>query len=807
MPASSDPIRFSVPVRPPEPEIGFLNLGQFQHPSRTLTINSRQLTLDGQPWLPIMGEFHFSRCPSDEWADELAKIRAGGVQVVATYVIWNHHEPHEGAWAWDGQRYLARFVGLAARAGLLVYLRPGPWVHAEVRLGGFPNWLQEPTRCNDPVYLERVARWFGQVASQVRGLLWHEGGPVVGIQLENEYGATGPGHGAEHIAELKRLAIGVGLRVPLYTVTGWPTLDIPPREVLPVSGAYADGFWQGARGPLPPSGVFQFNTQRVIGEMGNVDGTPATGSIDPDRYPFCLAEAGGGMHQSYHRRPVVSADDVYATALVQIGSGANLYGYYMYHGGTNPRCVTGPLNESQATGYPNDVPEWGYDFHAPLGQYGQVRPSWGRLRLLHTFCASFGSELALLGADLPEGSSRDPADRARARVALRAAGGDVQSLQGFVFVNHHVRHHALPPLPGQRIELRLASGESLTLPSSGRVDLRPGMAFVWPLGQTLGAARMAHATVQPFTKWRGVDGMTWVGVAIPGLPVELVFDKSGLVNLDAPGSETTDTDHHRTVRLEVTHTAVALSLEDTLGARHTVLLLPQGWAERCAHVRLAGRDRLLFASHTASWEEAADRVTVRRPMHEHGFVRIHPADGLAGSREQMGVVWAGWHWAEAPSGLGGPWTLPCQLDRVAGEPPPVVWGPPVAWRDGPVPTVPGPAAWDQAAHWTLPLPSDLPSSAQLWLTLDATFDVARLKVDGQVVDDRFGDGTPWVIGLHRWPRTAHVEVELLPLREDAPIFLEAGARIGGAVLRSATLVAECRHTVQVNEGLHTVQGT
>ncbi|MCZ8077545.1 MAG: beta-galactosidase, partial [Paucibacter sp.] len=86
------------------PETGFLNLGHFPHPQRELTVNSRYLQLDGKPWMPVMGEFHYSRTPASEWAAELAKLRAGGVNVVASYVIWNHHEPRRGVWRWDGQR-------------------------------------------------------------------------------------------------------------------------------------------------------------------------------------------------------------------------------------------------------------------------------------------------------------------------------------------------------------------------------------------------------------------------------------------------------------------------------------------------------------------------------------------------------------------------------------------------------------------------------------------------------------------------------------------------------------------------------
>lgn len=820
MSETSFPVSLAVPAAAPVPETGFLNLGHFPHPERRLEINSRHLSLDGRPWMPVMGEFHYSRFPEAEWATELAKLKAGGVDVVASYVIWNHHEPVQGQWRWDGQRDLRRFVALAAEAGLLVYLRPGPWVHAEVLLGGFPRWLPAtgPLRCNHPVYLGHVQRLYGQIAAQISGLLWCDGGPVIGLQLENEYGSTGPGCGAEHISELKRLALEAGMTVPLYTVTGWPTLDIPAREVLPVSGAYADGFWQGSDQPLPPSGVFLFNTRRVIGEMGNVDGTPAAGLIDTAHYPFCLAEAGGGMHQSYHRRPVVTDQDVYATTLVQLGSGANLYGYYMYHGGTNPVCETGPLNETQASGYPNDVPEWGYDFHAPLGQYGQVRPSWGRLRCLHQFMQAFGDELAPLDAALPAEGPLDPADRSRPRVALRAAGADADSLQGFAFVNHHVRHHPLPAMPQLRLSLQPQQGQALQLPLSGGVDLQPGQAFIWPLGQRLGRARLRHATVQPLTRWTAPDGgVTWVGFCIDGVPAELVFDAAGLATVEVQGGEVsrlegspaTATPDGWIVKLGSGEPPRLVTLRDAQGLTHRLLLLSQADAAQAVKVDLAGQPRLLWSSHAATWNEARGDVTLHRPAHETGWLRLFPATGLAGERDTLAVDWAAWHW---PAQAQGPWTLSPELLQAACEPPALTFGPQIPWRDAPTPLVPDEAAHAAAARWTLPLPADLdqawtPGSQRAWLTLDLVGDVARLWHDGTVVDDRFGDGSLWLIGLDRW-RIAQagdgktwpqLELTLLPLPAQLPVFLEAQARAAGhgAQLRRATLSLERQDTVAV----------
>jgi beta-galactosidase len=793
------PVVVPVPTTLAAPEVGFLNLGHFQHPTRRLDVNSRYLSLDGQPWMPVMGEFHYSRFPEQEWATELAKMKAGGVDIVASYVIWNHHEPYEGQWLWDGQRNLSRFIDLAAEAGLLVYLRPGPWVHAEVRLGGFPDWLPAtgPLRCNHPVYLGHVKRFYDQIGAQVKGRLWCDGGPIVGLQLENEYGSTGPGAGKDHIAELKRLAIDAGMTVPLYTVTGWPTLDIPPTEVLPVSGAYADGFWQGSREALPPSGVFLFNTRRVIGEMGNVDGTPAAGLIDTEHYPFCLAEAGGGMHQSYHRRPVISTDDVYATTLVQLGSGANLYGYYMYHGGTNPVCETGPLNETQASGYPNDVPQWGYDFHAPLGQYGQVRPSWGRLRLLHQFMQAFGDTLAPLVAVLPEAGPLDPADREQARVSVRAVGADADSMEGFVFVNHHVRHHPLPAKTGQHWLLQPQQGEALRLPSTGTVDLQPGMAFIWPVGQRLGTLRMRQATVQPLTRWTDAEGgVTWVGFAIDGIEAEVLVDGQGLADLKAEGA-TVETlpGGARRVRLVPSDAPQLIELITSDGLTHRVLVLSQTIAALSQRMRLGGRERLVSSSHPAFLDADGQTLRLQRPATDSGRLCIHPADGLTGERHLAGVTWAYWAWAPEPALH---WTLQPPLQQAAGDAPAIQWGPHISWRDGPVPLVPDEDAHRAAARWTLTLPPQAlealraTSGQRLWLTLDLVGDVARLWIDGQLVDDRFCDGSRWQIALDRWldgGAVPRIELSLLPIAADLPVFLEPAARAAGAgaSLRSAVL--------------------
>ena len=189
----------------------------------TLGINSRYLTRNGVPWLPATGEFHFSRYPQAQWEEEILKMKAAGVDIISTYVIWIHHEEVKGQFNWNDQRDLRSFAQLCAKHGMYLVVRIGPWDHGEVRNGGLPDWVLKdgPTRVNDPVYLASVRSLYGQIGQQLNGLMWKDGGPVIGVQLENEYSKRGPGAGEAHLLELKKIALASGLDAPLYFITGW----------------------------------------------------------------------------------------------------------------------------------------------------------------------------------------------------------------------------------------------------------------------------------------------------------------------------------------------------------------------------------------------------------------------------------------------------------------------------------------------------------------------------------------------------------------------------------------------------------
>ena len=299
-----------------------------------------------------MGEFHYSRWEDDTWEEELRKMKTGGINIVATYLFWIHHEEKENEWNFSGRRDIRRFVQLCRKVGLQVFLRIGPWVHAEVRNGGFPDWVQ---RAKDEGYLKAVEKYFNQLGKQLEGLMFKDGGPVIGVQLENEYGHVGgpkdPKIRYAHMKVLYALARKAGFLVPLYTATGWGYEEGMIEETLPVLGGYVDAPWDTTTTPMPASSNFLFIPYRNDASIGT-NRSQSMEAINEKlkQYPFLTAELGTGLQVSSHRRPYASAQDIESNVVCMLGSGANLLGYYMYHGGINVEGQYTTLNEEQRIG-------------------------------------------------------------------------------------------------------------------------------------------------------------------------------------------------------------------------------------------------------------------------------------------------------------------------------------------------------------------------------------------------------------------------------------------------------------------------
>lgn len=448
-------------------------------------MTKQYLTKNGAPWFPVMGEIHYSRLPENTWEEALYKMKAGGIQVASTYVIWIHHEEEEGKADFSGNRNVRKFVQLADKCGLQVSLRIGPWCHGEVRNGGFPDWLLHKAeregfrlRTDDAGYLAEVEKFYRRIYAETQGLFCAADGgtePVIAIQLENEYGHCGGLHGGAgetHMRTLRRLAEQAGFTAPFFTATGWG--GAVTGGMLPVMGGYCEAPWDPRLTEIEPSGNYLFTHERNDHAIGSDFGTGSGLTFNPEDFPYLTAELGGGIQITRHRRPVAYAEDTGAMSLAKLGSGVNLLGYYMYHGGTNPEGRLSTMQETRETGSPNDLPELSYDFRAPLREYGQVSPAFRELKLLTLFLRDFGSGLCTLPAVIPESNPKKPEDTTSLRHAFRCKDG-----RGYVFLSAFQRRRKLSAHENIR----------LTVPESGEalppLDVEPGDYYFFPFHMQL----------------------------------------------------------------------------------------------------------------------------------------------------------------------------------------------------------------------------------------------------------------------------------------------------------------------------------
>ena len=384
----------------------------------TLKVDQDGFILNGKHIVPVMGEIHFSRVPAKDWRREIRKMKAGGITILSTYVFWIHHESVEGVWDWSGNRNLHSFLQICKEENMPVVLRIGPFCHGEVLQGGFPTWLVNKSlsdsksfrlRSEAPGFIAATQRLFSNIYAQSSDMLWKHGGPVIGIQIENE--CRGPW---SYLMRLKDMATAIGFDVPFYTRTGWPKLNGKEEygKLLPLYGDYADGFWDrkltDMPGDYPKAFIMKDNriSSVIATETFTASELKETKDASIQSYPYFTCELGGGMMPAYHRRINMSGNEAFPMAVCKLGSGSNLPGYYMYHGGTNPNATPavgfetmGETQASNVTNY-NDMPYMSYDFQAPLGEMGQpLLNAFHQTRWLHQFLADWGNELATMNVD------------------------------------------------------------------------------------------------------------------------------------------------------------------------------------------------------------------------------------------------------------------------------------------------------------------------------------------------------------------------------------------------------------------------
>lgn len=536
----------------PEKEIktGHLKLGGTSPDGGSIDVNSYYMTVDGKPSIPVMGEFHYSRYPAEQWEEQILKIKAGGVNVIPTYVFWNIHEEVEGIYDWKGNRDLRRFVELCQKCGVQTIVRVGPFCHGEIRNGGLPDWLfAKPLeiRSNDANYLYYVKRLYSEIAKQLKGLYYKDGGPIIGIQIENEHqhsaapwainylgapkdmtsatydaGITMVGVSVQdqkittadlgnfHMKTLKEMAEEVGMITPLYTATGWGNAAIIDDEVIPVTAAYTYPFW--AKPHMSPFCKFK-DIQK------NPDYAPVR--YDTSKYPSFTAEMGVGIQMIYSSRPIVTAEAAEALMARSLGSGANGIGYYMYHGGSTPK-------QNNGVGFLSDeamgVPKISYDFQAPIGEFGRVRDSYQYLRILHLFLQEFGHLLAPMQTVLPEGYEEiTPANRETLRHAVR-----VKDNSGFVFMTNF-QDHDTARIDQTDLQLALKlKDETLMIPANGTFTLKKDVSAILPFNLDMNGALLKYATAQLLTRIDDNGKEHYIFCAPEGLQPEYRFDRTTL---------------------------------------------------------------------------------------------------------------------------------------------------------------------------------------------------------------------------------------------------------------------------------------
>lgn len=767
----------------PSPALsGHLPMGSAEGAPRAVSVDSRRVLRAGEAWIPVMGEFHFSRYPAAEWREELLKMRAGGIDLVATYLFWNQHEDLRGTLRFDGNLDVRHFVQLCGELGLAVAVRIGPWSHGECRNGGFPDWLEGvdcTPRTDDPAYLALVEPYYARIAHELRGLAHDEGGPIVAVQVENELYDQ-----PAHLATLRRTAEAVGIRAPLWTATGWGAAQLPEDVLLPLYGGYPEAFWEDAHeGWTRDMRRHYFFTpirdDHAIGADLRNSAPTGTGP-DDRRYPYATCELGGGMAIAYHRRPVVPAEDVTSLALAKLGSGSVWQGYYLYHGCSQRLDRSVPNQESHATGYPNDLPRISYDFQAPLGEYGQVRPSFHGLRLQHLFLADSGADLAGMPTALPDAEPDGLDDRTTLRWAVRSDGE-----RGFLFVNNHQPHESLPEHEQVRFRVVLDDARTVTFPGQP-VTVPSGAHFVWPVGYDLGGGiRLGWATAQPVTRLH-VDGLPLtVLAATAGIPVSLALP-AGL-RVEGPAEVTAGADS-TLVCVPEPGAGALLTVHGPAGPVR-VLVLDEDRARSVNRVRVWGEDRLVLCDELV----LADGPELR--LHT---VSSTPSFALLPAPAALSAPGL-----DAPEADGAftRWTLRLPSEsyepvvtcvRSGAEAPPARTG-----GSHNRASAPRDEDFDSAAVYRISVPrAAFDVEGEVLLRLSFTGDVARAYIGGRLVADHFWYGPEWEIGLRRFADEAvehGVEIRLLPLPHDSKVHVDASVREGldaahgAAVLHTARL--------------------
>ncbi|MRG43969.1 beta-galactosidase [Chitinophaga sp. SYP-B3965] len=351
----------------------FMAQAQADKKPHTFALSKSDFLLDGKPYQIISGEMHPARIPKEYWRHRIQMAKAMGCNTIAAYIFWNYHEGTEGTFDFTTEnRNIAEFVKMCQEENMWVLFRPGPYVCAEWEFGGLPPYLLRipdiKVRCLDPRYMVAVERYVKALANEVKDLQVTKGGPILMVQVENEYGSFG--NDRNYLLRLKELWDQNGINVPYYTADG-PTAFMLEAGSIP--GA-AIGLDSGGS-----DGDFAAATRQ----------NPDVPSFSSESYPGWLTHWGEKW-----ARPGV---DGIVKEIKYLLDNKKSFNFYVIHGGTNFGFTAGA--NSGGKGYEPDLTS--YDYDAPINENGDTTAKYNALRNLIGSYLPKGKKLPKIPAAIP----------------------------------------------------------------------------------------------------------------------------------------------------------------------------------------------------------------------------------------------------------------------------------------------------------------------------------------------------------------------------------------------------------------------
>ena len=752
-----------------------------------LSFNNYFMQMNGEPFYAVCGEAHFSRMDENAWEDEIVKMKMGGLNVISTYIIWIHHEEIEGRFDWSGNKNLHGFVELCRKHHMFVILRIGPFCHGEVRNGGFPDWLfgrPFDLRSNDEEYLRYAQILFSQIGQQVEGLLYKDGGPIIGTQIENEHQhasapwemttensiewMSGGKDGAAHIIRLKELARLSGIDTPLYTATAWGGASAPIEHVFPLWGGYAFRPWifYGDVSEHPAT------TEYIFGDYHNNE-APEYDNFDPsyprEDIPFACCEMGGGMSVFYKYRFKLPYESVPAMAGVKAASGCNFLGYYMFHGGTNPKGKRVPyLNE-------NALPKISYDYQAAIGEFGQLRDSYKMLKLQHLFYEDFADVFCATKTVLSEESRHmDPHDVETLRYALRIG----EASQGFVFINNYQDHVCTITQKDFAITLEL-DHEALRIPARGCMNLERDCFAILPFNFRMGDVVLKYATAQLITMVEN----TYFFFTPGGMSGEFCFDNGSGADITASDAEIDTGAATTTVKFNSDKTNV-ITIKGKAGGLVRICVLTEPESRNLWKFQLDGLDRVVISK--AAVLPKGGSVFFEYTGVEKDTVKVFPASGKTITAQNKSYACKGSDGVFDSYDIAvGPATI--EVDAVDAG---------IKNEGGAAGLRSAASAEAENARAVIRFDEKMFEGVkQLLLNVDYVGDIGYAFIDGELVHDNFCNGAVWEIGL--------IENRARLLEKGMYIYISP-RKTGGYIKSDSSMAARYEVVDEKIAGIHSI---